>query len=90
MPWRPVRTWLQVASGSEVRNLITIQHNPANNPVMRGFENEIRSVVERGYIFKGSFTPIYKGDGLVPIGISIEGAASNGYRVNVSILNYLN
>ncbi|MEM9246230.1 MAG: RHS repeat-associated core domain-containing protein, partial [Cyanobacteria bacterium P01_F01_bin.153] len=31
-------------SGAEPRNLVTIQQNPANTPVMRGFETQIRNV----------------------------------------------
>ena len=74
-------------SGADIRNLVTLQHNPANSPVMRGFENQIRSAVEGGQIFQGSFTPIYLGDNLIPRGITIIGEGSGGFDINVSILN---
>jgi len=59
----------------------------ANSPVMRGFENQIRSAVEGGQTFQGSFTPIYLGDNLIPRGITIIGEGSGGFDINVSILN---
>jgi len=74
-------------SGAEVRNLVTLQQTPANSPVMRGFENQIRAAVEGGQVFDGRFTPIYLGDNLVPRGITITGQGSGGFNIGVSVLN---
>jgi RHS repeat-associated protein len=74
-------------SGSDIRNLVTLQQIPTNSPVMRGFENQIRAAVESGQVFKGSFVPVYSGADLVPRGITIMGQGSGDFRILVSILN---
>lgn len=74
-------------SGTEVRNLVTLQQNPVNSPVMRGFENQIRAAVEEGQVFRGSFTPVYNGGNLIPRGVTIMGSGSGDFQVGVTILN---
>lgn len=74
-------------SGSEIRNLVTLQQNPVNSPIMRGFENQIRAAVEGGQVFQGSFVPVYLGNNLIPRGITIIGQGSGDFKIGVSILN---
>ena len=76
-------------SGSDARNLVTIQQNPANSPVMRGYENQVRSAVEQGQVVRYSATPIYNGSELAPRGITINGTGSQGFTLDVTILNPL-
>jgi hypothetical protein len=74
-------------SGADARNLVTIQQNPANSPVMRGFENQIRAAVQGGQSYIGSVTTIYNGNNLVPRGITMRGFGSGGFRLGVTVLN---
>ncbi|MBN8781339.1 DNA/RNA non-specific endonuclease [Thiobacillus sp.] len=76
-------------SGSDARNLVTIQQNPANTPVMRGYENQVRSAVEQGQAVRYSATPIYNGSDLAPHGITINASGSQGFTLDVTILNPL-
>ena len=76
-------------SGSDARNLVTIQQNPANSPVMRGYENQVRSAVEQGQVVRYSATPIYNGSELAPHGITINASGSQGFTLDVTILNPL-
>lgn len=80
--------WNQLGgSGDEARNLVTLLQNPTNSPVMRGFENQIRTIVEGGEAFTGTFTPVYQGDKLIPKAVTIMGQGSGGSQVGASILN---
>jgi hypothetical protein len=74
-------------SGDVAENLVTLQQNPVNSPVMRGFENQVRTVVEGGQSVNYSVTPIYNGNNLVPRGITIFGTGSDGFNLGVSVLN---
>jgi len=74
-------------SGDITENLVTLQQNPANSPIMRGFENQVRAAVEGGQTVNYSVTPIYNGSNLVPRGITIMGTESDGFSLGVSVLN---
>ena len=74
-------------SGSEVRNLVTIQQNPANSPVMRTFENQVRSAASGGETIQYSVTPIYRGSNPIPCGITICGNGNQGFNLGVTVLN---
>ncbi len=74
-------------SGDVVENLVTLQQNPANSPIMRGFETSIRNAVENGEVINYSATPIYNGTNLVPRGITLSGSGSGGFSLDVTILN---
>jgi hypothetical protein len=74
-------------SGDLPQNLVTLTHNPTNSPVMRGFENQIRSAVEGGQVVQLTSTPIYNGNGLVPRGIQMEANGNGGFCLEVCIIN---
>ncbi|ARR56356.1 hypothetical protein HY78_24315 [Rhizorhabdus wittichii DC-6] len=74
-------------SGDLAENLVTLQQNPANSPVMRGFENQVRSAVEGGQVVRYSSTPVYNGSNLAPRGITLSGKGSGGFDLNVTVLN---
>jgi len=74
-------------SGTDPRNLVTLQQNPANSPVMRGFESQIRSAVEGGHVVNVSVTPIYRGGGPIPRAITMLAEGSGGFQMAVSVLN---
>jgi hypothetical protein len=74
-------------SGDVAENLVTLQQNPANSPIMRGFENQVRSAVQGGQTVNYSATPIYDGLNLVPRGITIIGTGSGDFNLGVTILN---
>ena len=74
-------------SGDVAENLVTLQQNPANSPIMRGFETSIRNAVENGEVVNYSATPIYNGTNLVPRGITLSGSGSGGFGLDVTILN---
>lgn len=74
-------------SGDVPENLVTFTQNPANSPVMSGFEAQIRAAVERGEFIDFRATPVYDGNNLVPQAITLEASSSNGFNLQVSILN---
>lgn len=74
-------------SGDVPENLVTFAQNPANSPVMSGFEAQIRAAVERGEVLDFRATPVYDGNILVPRAITLEASGSNGFSLQVSILN---
>jgi hypothetical protein len=74
-------------SGNRIENIVTLQHNPANSPVMRGFENQVRNAVEGGQIVHYSAIPVYNGTNLAPRGVTLSGRGSGGFAVDVTILN---
>ena len=74
-------------SGTDPRNLVTMQQTPANSPVMRGFENLVRVAVEGGQVVDLTVTPIYSGSGLIPRGITMMAQGSGGFHIAVTILN---
>ena len=74
-------------SGDVAENLVTLQQNPANSPVMRGFESLVRSAVESGQVVEYSSTPIYDGASLIPRGITLSGSGSGEFNLNVTVVN---
>ena len=74
-------------SGDLAENLVTLQQNWTNSPVMRGFESQVRSAVEAGEMVQYSATPIYQGSNLVPKGVTLIGNGSNGFNLGVTVLN---
>lgn len=75
-------------SGDLPENLVTLQQNPANSPVMSGFETRVRSVVEdTGRPVDYSAIPDYDGSNLVPRGVTLTGHGANGFELGVTILN---
>jgi hypothetical protein len=74
-------------SGDIAENLVTLQQNWVNTPVMRGYESQVRAAVSAGESVQYSATPIYRGDNLIPRGVTLIGNGSNGFNLGVSILN---
>jgi hypothetical protein len=74
-------------SGNVAENLVTMQNLPANSPVMRGFEYQVRAAVQGGQVVRYSSVPIYNDTNLVPQGITLTAEGSNGFRLNVTVLN---
>jgi hypothetical protein len=74
-------------SGKDSRNLVTIIHNPVNTPIMRGFEKQIANAVKTGETVWYSVTPIYQGTNNLPIGITLFAKGSDGFELNLSLLN---
>lgn len=74
-------------SGDIAENIVTLEQNPANSPVMRGFEIQVRNAVEGGQVVEYSVSPIYNGDNLVPRGVTINASGSGGFNLNVTVLN---
>jgi RHS repeat-associated protein len=73
--------------GRDVRNLVTILQNPVNTPVMSGFEADIRAAVEAGDTVSYKVTPIYRGNELMPIGITLEAKGIKGFSLQTTVLN---
>ena len=74
-------------SGDVPENLVTFTQNPANSPVMSGFEAQIRAAIEGGEVIDFRATPIYDGNALVPRSITLEASGSSGFNLQISILN---
>ncbi len=74
-------------SGKDPRNLVTLYQNPVNTPVMRDFETSVRKTVESGQTVNYSATPIYQGSNLIPSGVTLKAVGSDGFRLDVTILN---
>lgn len=74
-------------SGSDPRNLVTIYQNPVNHPLMSSIEANVRKAVEGGQIVNYRVTPIYKGNNLIPCGITIRAEGSGGLNIYETILN---
>ncbi|MDD5035616.1 MAG: DNA/RNA non-specific endonuclease [Methylococcaceae bacterium] len=74
-------------SGADARNLVTIQQAPANTPVIRGYETQVRNAAEQGETIHYSSTPIYHGENSIPCGITLSATGSNGTCLNVTVLN---
>lgn len=77
-------------SGDDPRNLVTLYQNPVNSPIMRDYETSVRTVVENGEAVNYKVTPIYKGDDLVPMGITIQAKGTGDFSLYVTILNRKN
>lgn len=74
-------------SGSLKENLITLQQNPANSPVMRDFETAVRDAVESGEPVHYKSIPDYDGDNLVARGVTLTGKGDKSYDLGVTVLN---
>jgi len=74
-------------SGDVPENLVTLTQNPANTPVMRDVETAVRNTVDNGQVVNYSSTPIYNGPNLVPRGITIQAQGSEGFHINLTVLN---
>jgi len=74
-------------SGDIAENLVTLQQNPANTPIMRDFETSVRIAAENGETVNYFVTPIYDGTSLVPRGITLSASGSGGFDLDVTILN---
>ena len=74
-------------SGKDPRNLVTLHQNPVNTPVMSSFERQVRKAVEAGETVNYSVTPIYKGNRLIPSGVTLNATGSGGFQLYVTILN---
>jgi DNA/RNA non-specific endonuclease len=74
-------------SGDDVRNLVTLQQRPANSPVMRDFETQVRRAVENGQVVEYSSTPIYNGSNPVPRGVTLNGQGNGGFNLGGTVLN---
>jgi hypothetical protein len=74
-------------SGNIPQNLVTIQQSPANSPLMRDYEAQVRAVVESGQTVRYSATPVYRGNNPAPAAITLRARGSGGYTLNVTILN---
>lgn len=74
-------------SGKDPRNLVTLHQNPVNTPVMSSFERQVRKAVEAGETVNYSVTPIYKGNQLIPSGVTLNATGSGGFQLYVTILN---
>jgi hypothetical protein len=74
-------------SGDIAENLVTLQQNWTNSPVMRGFEGQVRVAVEAGQTVKYSATPLYDGGNLIPRGVTLIGQGNDGFGLAVTVLN---
>ena len=74
-------------SGTDPRNLVTMFQNPANSPVMRGFENQVRGALDSGQLVDYAVTPIYRGADLMPMGVTLHAQGSGGFNMFVTVLN---
>jgi hypothetical protein len=74
-------------SGTEPRNLVTLEQRAANTPVMSTYEGRVRAAVESGQTVQYASRPVYDGTNPVPRAITLEAQGSGGYRLGVSVLN---
>jgi hypothetical protein len=74
-------------SGDMAENLVTLQQNWVNTPVMRGFENQVRMGAQPGEIIQYSAVPNYRGTNLIPRGVTLIGNGNNGFNLGVTVLN---
>ena len=62
-------------------------HNPANSPVMRGFEYQVRRVVEAGEVVDYVAVPINKGSDEIAQGMTLMAQGDRGFSLSVTIQN---
>jgi len=74
-------------SGTDARNLATMFQNPANSPVMRGYEDKVRVALDAGQTVYYSATPVYRGSELIPISIALRAQGSGGLDFFFSVRN---
>jgi hypothetical protein len=53
---------------------------------MRDFENKVRDAIDAGESIDYLVLSIYRGDDLLPRGITIEASETNGFSLGVTIL----
>lgn len=74
-------------SGTDARNLVTLYQNPANSPVMRGFEQQVANAVRGGQVVRYEAVPIYRGTEAIPRAVTLRATGDGGFRLNVTVLN---
>ncbi|WP_337187722.1 DNA/RNA non-specific endonuclease [Phenylobacterium sp.] len=67
--------------GHDPRNLVTLTHNGANTPEMRGFEQAVKRRVRDGEFIEYSATPLYDAGALPPWGILLTAYGTQGAPV---------
>ena len=74
-------------SGKRPENIVTLIHDPVNTPKMRDEENKIKSAVDNGEIIHYRITPIYSGNQLIPIAVSLVATGDNSFSISITIEN---
>jgi len=64
-----------------------LYQKPVNSPIMRDFENKVRSLLEKGEDVLYSSKPIYRGNSAVPSAVSITAESSSGRTLSIFIPN---
>lgn len=54
---------------------------------MRGFENEVAAAVRGGQTVDYWAIPVYQGDSLIPVGVTLWARGSQGFDLGVTIIN---
>jgi hypothetical protein len=54
---------------------------------MRDFETAVRKAVEAGETVNYQVIPIYKGNNLIPSGVTLSAKGTGGFKLDVTILN---
>ena len=73
-------------SGGDPRNIAVLYHIGANTPGMRDIENRVRKAVDAGDTVSYEVTPIYAGDGALPVGVLIK-ASGRTIQIEESVVN---
>ena len=73
--------------GDDARNLVTLFQNQVNSPVMSTFEGHVRAAIEAGESVRYWAVPIYRGDDLMPIAVTLRARGTAGFSLDVSVLN---
>ncbi|WP_413675592.1 DNA/RNA non-specific endonuclease [Massilia cellulosiltytica] len=68
-------------SGDIAENLVTLQKNWTNSPVMRGYEGQVRAAVEGGQTVQYSATPNCNGLNLIHRGVTLIGEGQNSFSL---------
>lgn len=74
-------------SGDIEHNLVTLEQNWTNSPVMRDFELDVAQALRGGETIKYASTPLYDGDNPIPRGVTIVAEGDQGFQLSVTILN---
>ncbi|MBA3465169.1 MAG: DNA/RNA non-specific endonuclease [Deltaproteobacteria bacterium] len=73
--------------GNLPENLVTIQQNWVNTPVMSKLEDQVARAMMQGETVHYVSTPLYDADKLLPRGITIVATGDRGFELIVTILN---
>lgn len=76
-------------TGTDIRNLTTL-HAKANSPEMWRREKNVREAVRRGENVKYKVEPVYKGEEVVPRGVTMYAEGDKGFKQYLTILNRRN